>query len=140
MLEPVAVARPPVAPPRLIEAGSRFGFADTVSALKTGIAAADLWLIAEIDPQKLLETAGYAGPRARQLLFFHPRFMVRLLAANPNGVAEVPLKFVVLEPPSGPIHVLHPAASALFADHPGLGGLGDELSAICAVILDTIVG
>ena len=32
---------------------------------------------------------------AGQLLFFHPRHVVRILAADPAALLEVPLKFIV---------------------------------------------
>ena len=113
---------------------SAFAFEETVRQLEAAIDAAGLWLVHTIDPQVLLKRGGYEIPRVRQLLFFHPRFMARLLAANPAGVVEAPLKLVVLELPGGLVRVRTPEPRLAFARHPGLGGLGSELQ----VLTDTI--
>src|SRR5436309_11327927 len=57
--------------------------ADLVSQLRKAIEASGLWVLQEIDPQSLLHRGGYAIGAARQILFFHPRLMARVLAADP---------------------------------------------------------
>jgi uncharacterized protein (DUF302 family) len=63
--------------------------------LRSEIEAADLWNLQEIGPQALLSHEGYAMGPARQLLYFHPRYVVRILAADSAALLEVPLKFIV---------------------------------------------
>jgi uncharacterized protein (DUF302 family) len=109
---------------------SRLGFEGTLVRLREAIAAHDLWLIHQIDPQMLLARGGYAIAPARQLLFFHPRYAARLLAIDPAAVAEIPLKLVVLQMPDGGVTVRHPDVAAQFARYPGLAALGAELAGL----------
>jgi hypothetical protein len=46
-------------------------------------AAADLWVFHEVDPQILLVREGFEIGAARQILFFPPALMARLLATDP---------------------------------------------------------
>jgi uncharacterized protein (DUF302 family) len=80
---------------------SQYGFEETLRQLRDAIAAVDLWVIHEIDPQALLKRGGFAIAPLRQLLWFHPRLMARLLLTDPGAVPEVPLKFVVSTEPAG---------------------------------------
>jgi uncharacterized protein (DUF302 family) len=110
-------------------------FDATVARLKEAIAAIDLWLIAEINPRLLLERAGYAIQATRQLLFFHPRYMVRLLAADPNALIEVPLKIVVMQMADGTVTVRHPDVRALLSRYVGTEALAEELAEISTELL-----
>lgn len=116
--------------------------ADVVARLKASIEAADLWVLHEIDPQVLLRRDGYAIAPARQILFFHPRLVVRLLAADPSALLEAPLKFAVLERAGGEALVrwLDPAAAFERYGHPALADLGRELAATCEAIADAGAG
>jgi uncharacterized protein (DUF302 family) len=118
---------------------SKLGFADTLARLQQALAAHDLWLIHEIDPQMLLARGGYDIAPARQLLFFHPRYAARLLAVDPAAVPEIPLKLVVLQMPDGSVTVRHPDVAAQFARYPGLAALGEELAALVRSLVATIV-
>ena len=109
---------------------SPFSFAETVERLKRAIAAENLWLIHEIDPQVLLERGGFASGAARQLLFFHPRYAARLLAVDPSALIEVPLKLLVLQMADGSVTVRHTRVEELFARYPGLAELSRELSTL----------
>ena len=108
-----------------------------VVALKSAIIAADVWVLHEIDPQALLHRGGIEIGPARQLLFFHPRFMKRLLDAEPAAGLEAPLKFLVL--PEGPDVVVRwydPLQSFSRYGVPALSALGVELSALCEQIAE----
>lgn len=135
MSAPVILAAPGLLPAhhRVVESG--LDFSATVDHLKAAIVASGFWLIAEIDPQMLLGRAGIAMPPARQLLFFHPRFMAQLLSTNPNGLPEAPLKFVVLVHADGLVRVHHPDPASAFAAHPGLVPLGAELAGMTRTVL-----
>jgi uncharacterized protein (DUF302 family) len=137
----IAKSTSPAPLPWQYVARSVYGFDPTVARLKQAISEADLWLIGEIDPQMLLRKAGYTIGAARQLLFFHPRYMVRLLATDPAALPEVPLKFVVVEgaDKDGPhVIVRHPDPVAAFDRYADLDALGRELSSICRDMLRTI--
>ena len=113
-------------------------FDESVARLKTAIERADLWLIHEIDPQLLLRRGGFAIARARQLFFFHPRLMVRLLAADPGGLPEVPLKLVVTEDADGSCFVTSVLPSFSFAPYPRLADLSAELSTLCTSLISSV--
>jgi uncharacterized protein (DUF302 family) len=113
---------------------SRYGLEETVAELKAGIADADLWLIHEIDPQALVRKAGYEIRGARQLLFFHPRYMMRLLAANEAAIVGVPLKLVVMEAADGRVIVRIPDPAQALSCYPGVEELGAELARVVAEI------
>jgi uncharacterized protein (DUF302 family) len=117
---------------------SRFSFAATLERLEAAIVVRELWVVATLDPQLLSRRAGFELLQARQLLFFHPRFVARLFAANPSGLVEVPLKLVVLELPDGSVRVHAPDPKSAFARYDGLGALGDELAPLCSEIVQAV--
>lgn len=106
-----------------------YPFEETLERLRAGIAAEALWVIAEVDPQMLLRRGGFAIPPVRQVLYFHPRYMARLLATNAAAVVEAPLKFVVMASAGGTI-VRCPEPAAALGRYEGLGELGAELGAL----------
>ncbi len=116
--------------------------ADVVARLRKAIEAADFWVLHEIDPQMLLRRGGYAIGAARQILFFHPRLMARLLAADPAALLEAPLKFAILELPGGTVMVRWSDPAAAFARYGSraLADLGRELAAACKEIATAGLG
>ena len=125
-------------------ATSALSFNETVVRLKRALQDQDLWLIHEIDPRMLLRLGGYDIPATRQLLFFHPRYMARLLSAVPAAIVEAPLKLVVMQTPAGSdtqagaVCVRCPDPRALFGRYNGLAALGEELSSLCIRLLNTV--
>jgi uncharacterized protein (DUF302 family) len=134
-LLPVGFGRPGQAHPfqRAIVAG--MPFEATLASIRAVLSELDLWIIHEIDPQMLLQRAGYAIDRTRQILFFHPRYMVRVLAADPSALPEAPLKIVVMEGAED-VTVRWPEPEAHFARYGDdrLAKLGRELGLIYATI------
>jgi len=112
---------------------------DVVARLRAAIEAAGLWVLHEIDPQALLRRGGYAIGPARQILFFHPRFVARLLAADPAALLEAPLKLAILELPGGTVSVrwIDPAAAFARYGSAELADLGTELAELCDNIVAT---
>jgi uncharacterized protein (DUF302 family) len=106
--------------------------------LRDAIIANDVWVLHEIDPQMLLRKGGYAIAAARQILFFHPRLMARLLSTDTAALIEAPLKFAVTELEGGGVAVrwLDPEAAFARYKHPELTSLGNELAQLCARIAD----
>ena len=115
---------------------------DVATLLLEGIEAADLWILHEIDLQMLLRWGGYAISPAREILFFHPRFMARLLVADPAAFLEVPLKFAILELADGGVVTRWADPAAAFAryQNPALADLGRELAQICDEIVARALG
>lgn len=119
---------------------SRHGFDETLAALTAAISKEELWLVAEIDPQKLLAREGHSISPARQLQFFHPRFMVRLLAAEPSAIVEAPLRVLVTEASSGAVTVRTGDVAGQLARYrsEALSQLGLELSDVVARVMMSV--
>jgi uncharacterized protein (DUF302 family) len=113
-------------------------FDATVARLKQAITELDLWLIDEVNPQILLERGGYAIQSARQLFFFHPRYLVRLLGADPAALVEIPLKLVVLQMPDGSVTVRHKHVEELLSPYRGVSELAGELAEISSKLVATV--
>lgn len=120
----------------------RMPLADLVADLRTEIELADLWVLNEIDPQMLLARGGFAIRPARQLLFFHPRYVARLLAADPAALVEAPLKFVLASLPDGTVALRWNDPAMAFGRYgdPRLIELGADLAASCDRIVGAVLG
>jgi uncharacterized protein (DUF302 family) len=118
------------------ELSCKLPVAEAVAILHSSIVDAGLWVLHEIDVQALLKRGGYAVAALHQILFFHPRFMARLLAADPAALLEVPLKFALRETAGGRVVLrwTDPAIAFSRYENPALTDLGLELSAICEEI------
>ena len=88
-------------------------FEQVIAGLRKGVDAAGLWILHEIDPQAVLRRGGHSIGAGRQILFFHPDLMIRLLEADQAALLEVQLKFAVLELADGSVSVrwLDPAGA-----------------------------
>jgi uncharacterized protein (DUF302 family) len=139
MLEPVTLNRAGEAADWQWTARSRYDFDTTIARLLAAIEAAGLWLIVEIDPQVLLARGGYAIPRTRQLLFFHPDYMARLLAADARAVPEVPLKIVVIAVDDSTVSLRGPRIDLALARYDSLVSLGAELAALVQRISRAVI-
>jgi uncharacterized protein (DUF302 family) len=125
-------------PPFHSVTASALDFEATVARLKQAITDVDLWLISEVNPQMLLERGGYQIRPARQLFFFHPRYLVRLLGADPAAVVEIPLKLVILQMPDGSVTVRHNHVEELLSRYRGMSELGAELAEILSQLVATV--
>lgn len=116
-------------------------FSETIDALRETIEAADFRVLAEIDPHALLGSAGLAICATRQILFFHPRFLADVLGVDQAALLEAPLKFAVLERPSGSVVIRWHDPAPVFARYRDarLAALGQQLAATCAAIADAAV-
>lgn len=117
---------------------SRFDFETTLERLKQKLAELDLWLIHEINPQMLLERGGFRIGPARQLLFFHARYVVTLLNTDPAALSDIPLKLIVLQAPDGPVSVRHADLHSLLGRYARLDELSDELAKLSRELLDGV--
>lgn len=111
------------------------GFDGVLDVVRAVLAEQVLWIIHEIDPQMLLARGGYQIERTRQILFFHPRYMTRLLGADPSALLEAPLKIVVLES-AGAVTLRWLLPETLFEKYENeqLSQLSRELVAVYAAI------
>ncbi len=115
---------------------SAFDVERSVERIKAALEASELWLIAEIDPQAILGRAGLDVRPARQLLFFHPRYMRRILVADPAAVIEAPLEVAVLELGDGTVSGRYAEPSDTIGRYEGLEQLGSELGALLPEIVE----
>jgi uncharacterized protein (DUF302 family) len=130
MLEPVTLDRAEEAADWQWIARSRYDFDTTIARLASAIEVAGLWLIADIDAHHLLARGGYAIPKTRQLLFFHPDYMARLLAADARALPEAPLKIVVVAVNDSTVLLRGPRIELALARYHPLVDLGAELAAL----------
>jgi uncharacterized protein (DUF302 family) len=106
-----------------------------VERLRAAIVAEGIIILAEIDSQAVLAEANYKIGPARQILFYHPRLMARLLAIDTAAYLEAPLKFAIIEGDrqvSVRWHYPAPAYASYSSDL--LADLGEELSQVCKLI------
>lgn len=118
---------------------SRYAFDKTIDRLKKAIEQQDLWLIHEINPQALLARADMAIGKARQLLFFHPRYMEKLLLADARALPEVPLKIVLVETADGKTILRGPDIRKALAHYHGMSELAAELEKLLITIVGAVV-
>lgn len=105
-------------------------FEEVLTRLRQAIEATGLWILHEIDPQKVLRRAKHEIGPARQILFFHPDIMTRLLQANPAALLEAPLKVAVMQRPDGQTEIRwhDPAAAFSRYGNPVLTDMGQDLA------------
>jgi uncharacterized protein (DUF302 family) len=114
-----------------------------VDDLLGAIEKAGFWVLHQIDPQALLRRDGYVIDGARQILFFHPRFVTRILSADPSAILEAPLKIALMEtsPEQTVVRWLDPAQALGRYENDALSELGRELSVHCeAIVQDALAG
>jgi uncharacterized protein (DUF302 family) len=113
-------------------------FEEVIWRLREAIEGAGFWVLQEINSKMLLKRGGYGAAPVRQILFFHPSFMARILEADSAAVLEAPLKIAILELPSGIVQVRWTDPVALFARYGStlLAELGRELATACEEIAD----
>ncbi|MFQ5689421.1 MAG: DUF302 domain-containing protein [Gemmatimonadota bacterium] len=130
----------PSPPDFLVTARSTYDFAETVRRIKGAIEEQNLMVIQEIDPQQMLRMVGVKTAGMRQILFFHPRYMKRILEGNLNAALEPPLKIAVMETADGRVMVRHFDLEKEFGRYPGLEKLGRELAGVVDAIVASVTG
>jgi uncharacterized protein (DUF302 family) len=112
-----------------------------VDALKAGIEAQGLRLVAHINGQANAARLGIAVPADQILEVFRPDFAMRVWkACKPAGI-DVPIRIHVHET-SGRVHIACRLPSEVFApwNCPPLTDLGSELDPMFQAILDRVPG
>ncbi len=116
--------------------------AEIVPRLRAAIEQAGFWVLHEIDPQMLLRRGGFNIGPARQVLFFHPRFVVKMLQADPASLLEAPLKIAMIEQSNGSTVLRWQDPTAAFARYGSaeLADTGRELAKLCNLIVEMAIG
>jgi uncharacterized protein (DUF302 family) len=116
-------------------------FDDVLERLRAAIKAEDIMVLHEVDAQAILARSAYRIGPARQILFFHPRLMARLLAADTAALLEAPLKFAVVAGADGvSVRWQDPRLNYARYANPELATLGQEFSEVCKRIADAALG
>lgn len=111
---------------------------DVARRLKDGIEAADLWVLHEIDPKMVLGRGGFAIQEGRQILFFHPRLLARMLELDPAALLEAPVKFAVMQMGQAEtaIRWIDPTTPFARYGNAELAKLGQNLAATCRALAE----
>lgn len=118
------------APDFIVSARSALGFDATLETLKGAIEGENLMVVTEINPQQMLRMVGVQTGGMRQILFFHPRYMKRIIETNRSGAIEPPLKVVVVEGPDDAVMIRYVDPAYQFGRYAGLDEVGKELSEV----------
>jgi uncharacterized protein (DUF302 family) len=117
---------------------SQYSFQETVDILKGAIEEQNLMVIYEIDAQKMLRMAGKKVPGMKQIFYFHPQYMRRVMEANQAATIRIPLKFIVMEKPNGNTVVRYFMPFQLLNSYPGEKAIAAELDQVVAAIISEI--
>ena len=145
LIGPVLLAQEPGAaqmmklPVSQVMTASTYDFNDTVEILTAAIEEENMMVIKEIDAQKMLKMVNKKVGGMKQLLFFHPRFMKRIIETNRLGAIEPPLKVAIMERPDGKVMVKYVKPSYLLGAYPGLEALGAELDTVVQRIASSVI-
>ena len=96
-------------------------------------------LIHEIDTQQILKMQAINILPLRQLLFFHPQYMKKILENDPLAVAEVPLKLVLREIDAAKTSVTYVNPLVNLQDYKLDDSLAKELLKIVKAILNDLM-
>jgi len=128
----------PKPPSFLVTTASKYDFADTVDLLKGTIEEQNLMVIKEIDAQQMLRMVDVKTGGMKQILFFHPRYMKKIIAANRNAGIVPPLKVIVMERPDGKVMVRYVQPVHLFEGYDGLAEISSELQGVMETVVASI--
>ena len=117
---------------------SRLSFGETVSTIQGAIEDQNLMVIHTIDGQKMLRMAGKKVKGMKQIFYFHPRFMKRVIEANKMAGIQIPLKIIVMEKPDGKVVLRYFKPSTLLNQYNGEEAISAELDAIVEKITKTV--
>ncbi len=120
----------PPPPDFLVTVPSAHDFDRTVALLKQAIEGENLMVVHEINAQQMLRMVGVRTGGMRQILFFHPRFMKRLIETNRHGGIVPPLKVLVMEMPNGRVMVRYHDPVHQLEPYTGLEELAAELRGV----------
>lgn len=111
-------------------------FTDTISALKSGIAAAQLMIVSDINHQKMQMMIGNQVKGSATLEFFHPTLGKSVFDNDQRATLEVPMRMVVTEKGGKETEISYYTPSSLFTDYKGLKDLGKKLDDTVKTIID----
>ena len=117
---------------------SRYSYGETVDILKGAIEEQNLMVIHEVDAQKMLRMAGKQVDGMSQIFYFHPKYMRRVMEANPAATIQIPLKFLVMEKPDGKVVIRYFKPSTILNSYKGEESISAELDSLVEKILTEV--
>ena len=117
---------------------SKYTLGETVNILKGAIEEQNLMVIHVVDGQKMLRMAGKNIKGMKQIFYFHPKFMRRVIEANKEAAIQIPLKFIVMEKPNGNVIVRYFKPSKVLNDYSGVEAISNELDSLVNIIINEI--
>lgn len=114
---------------------SKYSFGESVDILKGAIEEQNLMVIQEVDAQKMLRMAGKEVKGMKQIFYFHPKYMRRVMEANPAATIQIPLKFIVMEKPDNKVVIRYFKPSAVLNQYKGEESISAELDGLVEKIL-----
>tara|TARA_R110000868_G_scaffold176501_1_gene414207 strand:+ start:1465 stop:1932 length:468 start_codon:yes stop_codon:yes gene_type:complete len=105
---------------------SKYSFSETVDILKGAIEQQNLMVLHEIDGQKMMRMAGKETGGMKQLFFFHPSYMAKVMEANEMAGIVIPFKIIVMEK-KGMVMVRYFMPSTVLKSYKGTETIASEL-------------
>jgi uncharacterized protein (DUF302 family) len=103
--------------------------------LKENILAEGFLILHEIDTQSIVSKHGIIIKPLKQILFFHPNYIQKIVAEDYLAINEIPIKLVVMEIDENKISVSVPNPKERLSSYT-TEGLGEELLKRLNQILD----
>jgi uncharacterized protein (DUF302 family) len=117
---------------------SKYSFSETVDILKGAIEEQNLMVIHVIDGQKMLRMAGKEVKGMKQVFYFHPKYMRKVMEANKEAGIQIPFKFIIMEKPNGKVVVRYFMPSTLLNTYKGEEAIAKELDGLVSKIVNEI--
>lgn len=117
---------------------SKYSYSETLDLLKGAIEEQNLMVIADIDGQKMMRMAGKQTKGMRQIFYFHPKYMRRVIEANQAASIQIPLKLLVMEKPDNTVVVRFLKPSTVLNEYAGEEEIAKELDGLLENILNEI--
>jgi len=114
---------------------SKYSFSETIELLNGAIEEQNLMVIHEVDAQKMLRMAGKQVNGMKQIFYFHPKYMKKVIEANPAAAIQIPLKFIVMEKPDKKVVIRYFKPSTILNAYKGEEAIAAELDGLVVKIL-----
>jgi len=114
---------------------SKYSFSESVDIIKGAIEEQNLMVIHVVDGQKMMRMAGKQTKGMKQIFFFHPKYMAKVLAANKMAGMAIPFKMIVMEKPDGKVVVRYMMASTALKQYKGTEAVAKELDTLILKVI-----
>ena len=116
---------------------SVYGFQETITRLKTDIAAKGIKFFSEIDQSKLAADAGIKLNPSTLLVFGNPPLGTQFMTSNPNAGLDWPVRLLVSQDSAGAVWTVYSDFAWIAARH-GIVNRADQFKMASMVIASII--